>query len=289
MRDDINCQVCEENNSKLIDSSPFNLFFCNNCESGFVYPIPKNLSDYYPKIYWQHPGKFSSLRDWLHITFQKDRTNWFKQYLSSGKVLDIGSGEGMFGKMLGSEFKITNLEYPSAEVRNKSVIKKDFLSWKPNKKFDGIVFLESFEHVDKPKKYLQKAASLLEKQGYIFIEYPRFSCLESKFFGKYWLNRDIPRHLFHFSEKGLGIIAKSAGLKVIDQRGLISYQYSPYCFVASVMKLLRIQPINFRVRSFNNFLVIFILFILAPLAYIYETIAYLLGESPVGLLVLKRK
>lgn len=289
MKINIICPICNLGKDiKLLDSNDFNLYLCNKCKNGFVYPIPNNLSDYYPKIYWQHPGRFSSIRNWLHDTFQKDRIKWLKKYLSGGNILDVGSGEGVFGTFLGKEFRVTNLEAPFADIRNKEVIKVNFLSWKTKQKFDGIVFLESLEHVINPKKYLEKAASLLKKNGYIFVEYPRFSCFESRIFGKYWLNRDIPRHLCHFSESGLKFISNKVGLKAITQKGLISYQYSPYCFIASVMRVLRIEPINFRIRSLNNFVVIFLLMVLAPIAYIFETIAFQIGESPVGLLVLKK-
>lgn len=290
MKKDLICPICNEKTKiKLLDSGEFDLYLCKDCKNGFIHPIPKNLSGYYPKLYWQHLGKFSNLRIWLHNWLQKDRTRWFKSYISQGSVLDIGSGEGVFGKMLGDKFKVTNLEYPGAAVRNKSVLKVDFLSWKTQKKFDGIVFLESLEHVSNPKKYLNKASSLLKKNGYIFVEYPRFSSLESQILGKYWLNRDIPRHLFHFTEKGLRNIADRTKLNVVEQRGLMSYQYSPYSLLASFIQILHLPSLNLRLGVIKNLPTLLFLLIGAPLAFILETIFYLFDESPLGLIVLKKK
>lgn len=286
---DISCPICGERKEiKILNSSQFNLYFCQKCKNGFVYPIPKNLSDYYPKLYWQYLGRFSSLRQWLHNSYQQVRINWFKKYLSKGTVLDVGSGEGVFGKMLGNNFSITNLEYPDAKVSNKSVIKVDFLSWKTNQKFDGIVFLESLEHIVNPKKYLKKASQLLKKDGYIFIEYPRFSSLESRILGKFWLQRDIPRHLFHFSEEGLKNIAKMVNLRMISQKGVMSYQYSPYCLLASLVQLLRLPSLNLRLGIVKNLPTLLFLIIASPIAFLLEIIFYLIGESPTGLVVLKR-
>ena len=284
------CPICNKKTKiKLLDSGEFNLYLCKDCKNGFIHPIPNNLSGYYPKLYWQHLGRFSNLRVWLHNWLQKDRTRWFKSYISQGSVLDIGSGEGAFGSLLGNKFKITNLEYPKAKVRNKSVIKADFLSWKTKEKFDGIVFLESLEHVTNPREYLKKASSLLKKGGYIFVEYPRFSSLESKILGKYWLQRDIPRHLFHFTEEGLRILAKRVNLKVVEQKGIMSFQYSPYCLLASCVQILKLPSLNLRLGVVKNISTLLFLVIGAPLAFILETIFYFIGESPSGLLVLQKK
>lgn len=289
MKKDPICPICSEGTKiKLLDSGQFSLYLCKKCKNGFIYPIPKDLSKYYPKLYWQHLGKFSGVRHWLHNSLQKDRANWFKTYLSKGEVLDIGSGEGVFGDTLGKNFQTTNLEYPEARVSNKSVIKADFLSWKTQKKYDGIVFLESLEHVTDPVKYLKKASSLLKKNGLIFVEYPRFSCLESRLLGKYWLNRDIPRHLFHFTEEGLRNMAKKANLKIVEQKGLMSYQYSPYCLLASFVQILNLPTLNLRLGIIRNIPTLLFLLIGAPFAFILETVFYLVGESPLGLIVLRK-
>lgn len=289
MKNNITCPICSEKSDiKILDKEKFNLYLCNQCKNGFIHPVPKNLSRYYPKLYWEHRGRFSKAREWLHNWLQVDRANWFKDYLSRGKVLDVGSGEGVFGQTLGKRFDATNLEFPGAQVKNHSVVKTDFLSWKTGKKFDGIVFLESLEHVPNPQKYLQKAASLLKKSGYIFVEYPRFSSFESRVLGKYWLQRDIPRHLFHFTDEGLVNIAKTAGLKIITQKGLMSYQYSPYCLLASFVQILKLPSLNLRLGIVKNIPTLLFLLFGTPLAFFLEAFFYLIGESPLGLIVLKK-
>ena len=283
------CPLCfETKNIKSLDRNTFNLYFCGNCQNGFVFPIPKNLSVYYPEIYWQNQGKFSKFREALHISFQQSSARYFKNYISKGTVLDVASAEGVFGKILGNKFQVTNLEYPGAKIKNENVVKTDFLKWKTDKKFDAIVFLESLEHVTNPSSYLKKAASLLEKDGLIFVEYPRFSSLESKLLGRYWLQRDIPRHLFHFSEQGLRIIARNEGLNVISQKGIMSYQYSPYCLLASIIQIVKLPSLNLRSGVIKNLPTLIFLSVGAPIAFILETLFYLIGESPVGLIVLKK-
>lgn len=285
----INCPICKESKGiEIIDSGEFNLYFCKNCKDGFVFPIPKDMSKYYPKIYWQNLGRLSSLREGIHNSFQKLRAHWFKKYISKGNILDVGSGEGRFGEMLGKNFNITNIEYPGAKVSNKEVIKVNFLKWKTNKKFDAIVFLESLEHVTNPLDYLKKAESLLQKDGLIFVEYPRFGSLESKILRKYWLQRDVPRHLFHFTEEGLKNIATQVNLKIVTQTGIMSFQYSPYCLLASVGQMLGISTLNLRLGVLKNLPNLLYLAIGAPIAFILEIFFYFIGESPLGLTILKK-
>lgn len=290
MKHSIACPICtEKKDIKILYRRKFSLYLCGKCKNGFIHPVPKNLSNYYPQLYWEHRGRFSNIREWLHNWLQKDRIRWFKTYLSKGEVLDIGSGEGIFGQMLGKNFSTTNLEYPGSQVKNKSVVKVNFLSWRTTKKFDGIVFLESLEHVINPKEYIEKASSLLKPGGYIFIEYPRFNCFESKVLGKYWLQLDIPRHLFHFTEEGLRNIANITNHKIIAQKGLMSYQYSPYCLLASIVQILKLPSLNLRLGIIKNIPTLLFLLIGTPAAFILETIFYLTGESPLGLIVLKKK
>lgn len=289
IEDNIVCPVClEKKRIHPLTISEFSLYLCKECSNGFVYPVPKNLSIYYPEIYWQNKGKFSQFREALHVSFQQTRARWFKKYISEGSVLDVGSGEGVFGKILGEKFNVTNLEYPGAKVRNENVVKVNFLNWKTNKKFDAIVFLESLEHVSDPVNYLKKATSLLNKNGLIFVEYPQFDSLESRILGKYWLQRDIPRHLLHFTKDGLRYIAKKNNLKVVTQEGILSYQYSPYCLLAGAIQILHLPTLNLRLGVIKNLPILTFLVLGAPIAFILETFFYFFGESPVGLLILKK-
>ncbi len=284
------CPNCDTNKkSSLLESDEYNLFFCHKCHNGFLYPAPKNLAEFYPAKYWQFPGKLSSIREGLHNLLQIRRKSWIKNYLSGGEILDVVAGEGVFGNILGEEFKVTNLESPFSKVQNKNILRVNFLSWQTSQKFDGIVFLESLEHVSNPQQFLKKAASLLKPDGYIFIECPRFDCLESKMFGKYWLHRDIPRHLSHLTEQGIALIASRCRLKKVKQGGILLYEFSPYCFVVSLMAFFKIKPLNLRQKSYSNLLPLAVMLVFLPIAVVAETVYYFLHQAPIELSVFQKK
>lgn len=283
------CPNCQINSNVLyLNSDKFNIYFCKTCQNGFLNPVPKNMDDYYPAGYWQFPGQLANIREGLHNLLQIRRKKWLSKYISRGKILDFGAGEGVFGKVLGDNFKVTNLESPSAKVINKDVLKLDFLKWRTKEKFNGIVFLESLEHVSSPQDYLKKASSLLKKGGYILIECPRFDCIESKFFGKYWLHLDLPRHLSHLTEKGITILAKRCGLVKVSQGGVMLYEFSPYCFLVSLMLLLKIKPLNLREKSFSNFIPLSFIVLFFPIALLAETFFYYLKQAPIELSIFRK-
>lgn len=284
------CPICKSSfQVEVLEKGKFTLYICKNCGNGFVSPVPKNMERYYPALYWQYQGIFSKFRKWLHYSFQKKRIGYLKGYLSKGEILDVGSGEGVFGKLLCPKFKITNLEYPGAKIENNNIIKADFLKWHVRKKFDAIFFLESLEHVAYPQQYLVKARKLLKDNGYIFVEYPRFNCFESKILGEHWLQRDIPRHLFHFTDRGLAKIARRVNLKAVAQKCVLSYEYSPYCLLVSVMNILKIRPLNLRKGLTYNIPTFLFLAVFSPISFLAETILYFFNQSPTGLMVLKKK
>lgn len=254
------------------------VFFCKDCMNGFTWPHPQDLSNDYPRNYWVVSGFSGFLKKIVFGFFQKRRIRWLKRYLDKGEILDVGSGSSTFGKSLDDNYNVTNLEAPFAKIESKNMIKTDFLKWNAAKKFDAVVFWESLEHVPYPQKYLQKAFGLLKKDGFIFVEYPRFNCLEAKIFGNNWFHLDTPRHLSHLTDAGIRIIARHLGLNVVDHKGVLALEYAPYGFLASVFNIKREFGIAYAL-------------ILPPffvLSFIIEVIFFLVGESPIGYLVAKK-
>lgn len=265
----------------------FNIYFCKRCRNGFTFPVPKNLAKYYYSTYWIFPGIIGLIRSKVYNFFQLRRAGWIQSYLNSGTVLDVGSGEGVFGSSLPQTFHITNIDTPFAKIKNKSVLKKNFLTWRTNKKFDTIVFWESLEHTPNPLLYLKKARSLLKQDGYIFIEYPTFSCFESKLFQKYWFHLDPPRHLVHLSTNGMEYLARKARFKILSHKNVFALEYICIGFVASLVNLFNISTLN--IASSNNKIYFILLFI--PLGFfslIAECIFFIFKQSPIRLIALSK-
>lgn len=268
-------------------SNKFQIYFCKKCLNGFTYPVPHDLDRYYSNSYWLPQGIIGILKDIFYRIFQIRRKYWVMNFLTKGDILDVGSGEGIFSKLLKKNFKVTSLDIPSAKITNPEVIKTDFLKWNPGKKFDAVVFWESLEHTAYPQKYIKKAVNILKPGGYIFIEYPRYNCWEADFFKSFWFHLDPPRHLSHLTPDGLDNLLSRAELTSIYRSGVFALEYTIGGFVVSILNLFPKQPTDFFQNSKNLLLILFLI----PLIFIsalIEVVFFLLGQSPISLTVAKK-
>lgn len=281
---------CPNCNATLIlkysSINDFDILFCRRCLIGFTSPVPKNLSKYYHARYWLTPGIQGNIKKYFFKFFQRRRSYWINSYLKEGEILDVGAGEGNFGKMLNSKFKVTSID-PSSRIKNKDVLKVDFLKWNTRKKFDAITFWESLEHTSEPQKYLEKASKLLKKGGFIFIEYPRFDCLESKIFKGFWFHLDPPRHLSHLTKRGLEIMLSRVHLAKYSHLITPAFEYSIWGTVASILNLFNTERTDTLKYKPHIFFLIFI----APfalLAMIFQFLLWSIKQSPIGLMITKK-
>lgn len=266
----------------------FEIVHCNNCLHGFTTPLPTNLGSYYHTNYWISPGLTGKAKDLIFKIFHQRRKRWVKKYLKKGSILEIGAGEGNFIESLDSRYQAMGIEFPGAKIKNPKILKTDYLRWPTTKKFDAIVFWESLEHVKNPQKYLLKSFSLLKDKGLVIIEIPRFDCLEAGLFTKHWFHLDPPRHLNHMTKNGIKKMITQAGFKEISAKSVLAYEYTIWGFVASVLSIFGLWSTDYFKK--NKFpIVILVLFPLIALAFIGESFLYLIDESPIILLVARKK
>lgn len=285
------CPNCFSENSSikyLTSVNKFSVYYCRKCETGFTHPIPKNLSQYYHSHYWISPGITGQIKDVLFKFFQRRRIDWVSGYVKKGSVLDIGSGEGNFGKNAPASLEVLSVDSVTAQIKNPDVKKVDFLKWKTDRKFDAVVFWESLEHTTNPQAYLKKTSQVLKKRGVIFIEYPRFNSLEPQTFGRHWFHLDVPRHSSHLTDAGLSILLKRAGLTPVKQVSVPSFEYSVWGFIASVFDIFGLKPTD-KLKGIQNLIILIALIPLGVTALAIEVVFAVFNQSPIGLIVARKK
>lgn len=273
--------------NRLFKKGLFSLFWCGGCRSGFTFPQPKNINDYYPEDYWGGEKGLGRVRRIVFKFFQRRRVDWVRsEFKFRARILDVGSGEAEFAEAVKDEFKVFSLENRDSKVKNRIVLKMDFLKFEPKEKFDGIVFWESLEHVEDPQKYIVHAGKLLKTGGRIFVEYPKFNCLESKIFGESWFHLDLPRHLVHFTKEGIVDVFERNKLSVHYISDVLALEYCVPGFFMSCMSV--ISPTINRFKFLNGWALV----LLSPLilvGFILECVLFTINQSPIGLLILKKR
>jgi 2-polyprenyl-3-methyl-5-hydroxy-6-metoxy-1,4-benzoquinol methylase len=137
--------------------------------------------------------------------------------VKKGKILDIGCGAGdtlVLLKKVGwdtygldmDKFAIENAKKRGLHHIMLGTYKS--LSKYPDNYFDAIRLYHVIEHIDNPGLCLELMRRKLKKNGELVIGTPNVDSVITSVFKSYWYNLDSPRHLFLFSPKTLGRLAK---------------------------------------------------------------------------------
>jgi len=177
--------------------------------------------------------------------YERDSDEWEKRYcreisflprLSNETVLDIGCARGEFLKRLKSKYP--NIETFGVDPFSEGVdcnsinfYKMDFTAAGfDHATFDIITAWAVFEHLHEPGKYFSEIEKILKKNGrFIFLV-----TNSESFYGKKAYAEDVPRHLYHFSNKTLRAYAEKFGFRmnklvyddsIWDGRGIGTFAY----------------------------------------------------------------
>ena len=176
-------------------------------------PVPKNLENYYKsETYISHTD---SKKTFFDKSYQVVKNHTLKQKLillnsfksGSKSVLDFGAGTGDFLKICkNNNWQVLGIE-PSAEARENAVKKGIYLKENlldiTNQKFDVITLWHVLEHVENLKNTIKVLKSLLQPEGRIVVAVPNYKSYDAEFYKEHWAAYDVPRHLWHFSQKAI--------------------------------------------------------------------------------------
>lgn len=227
--------------SKAVDPitlENFSIVCCQSCGSGFTSPIPSNLEPYYPKLYRAY-GKLTL--GILEFFYSRRVDRWIKEIGTSKSVLEIGCGAGLmlssFSKKRWQVLGLERNEQVAAHARDShgiNVLSCDISDLRVDEKFDLIVLFNVLEHLMDPVSTLEECKKRLAHGGRIIISVPDFGSWQSLFGRGDWLHLDVPRHITHFTKKGLSAIFSKIGLE-IERISCVSYEHDPYGWIETAL------------------------------------------------------
>ena len=180
----------------------------------YANPVPAEYAsgEYYDQVaaeYYLSPAKLES--DYADVRFERE-LRLFRTYCQQGTVLDVGCSSGAFLFQLGRRFPETyqvlgtDVSGPPltyAKSRGIPIARGSFLRMMPQeRKFDAITFWAVLEHVSEPRAFLEKAASLLNPEGFCFILVPNMKSLATRVLGARY-RYIYPQHLNYFTASTL--------------------------------------------------------------------------------------
>ncbi|WP_370899066.1 class I SAM-dependent methyltransferase [Chryseobacterium gossypii] len=216
------------------------IFEIKETETKGVYktsPVPEHISKYYEsEEYISHHQDSGSVKEKIYKFLQSFNLRYKKTILidrikKGARVLDYGCGAGEFVKYIENDFETFGFE-PDADARtaaqnkiSKARIINDLNSIEDGS-LDAITLWHVFEHIENQDEILNLFHRKLKEKGLLIIAVPNPTSYDARYYKEYWAAYDVPRHIYHFSKKGMeNLISKKAGWKMRKIKPLILDSY----------------------------------------------------------------
>jgi len=223
----MNCRDCNSNNLLFYFSSKgqlgvngnYDFYICKDCKNlnlkaNFkLNEILKFYDENYPlfdiKRTWGRYYKFVEL-ELKNVIIR--RIKFLKKFinLKNLKVLDVGCGDVKFLEFLKKQYNCYVVGVDIVKLNENIKIHNNINEIDEN--FDIITVWHYIEHDENPIKTIEKCYNLLNKNGIIVIETPKFPSNGFKIFKNNWAGIHTPRHFTIFSKEGLFSLVKNFGI-----------------------------------------------------------------------------
>ena len=242
----MHCPVCSSNQGELFTSAfdrvlnrpelNWRIHRCLDCGFGWTEPALRDeeIKQYYPSTYLGDTertldeflsGQLQRSRSWRK---EAEKVNLVQHFVSGGRILDVGCGDGKFLWALDSRrWDRTGVEFSEETVRLvneridglKLIEGNIFSSELMENAFDVVTFWHVLEHLPRPQEVLERVQRLLSPGGWVFISLPNINSLQARLFRRYWYAfDDVPRHLYHFAPEPLERLLREKDFQELEHR-----------------------------------------------------------------------
>lgn len=212
----------------------FDIRVCADCGSGTTFLIvPEDelgalyTGEYNPHATWAPPNKILAALQSLqkkYIEWQAMRSMPMSHLAGrGGRSLDVGCGRGDLAVRLQSRgWDALGIDPPPDAVETANALGVEAIIgtigsiYFAERQFDAITFQHSLEHVYDPEADMKRTSELAAEEALILVSVPNFGSRQRRLLRSRWFYLDLPRHRYHYTSKGLRLLAERSGLNVVD-------------------------------------------------------------------------
>lgn len=235
----IKCPVCGNSqfshylslSDYFFSGEDFNIVNCDNCSFRFTNPRPisSEIGKYYESKEYishsnTHKGLFSLLYQNIRKYTIKSKFRLISCFAKGNSILDIGCATGEFLNFLKNEgWNVTGVE-PNEKARKfarkeygLNVEDENFLESANPSSIDVVTMWHVLEHVPDLNTRLDEIHRILKDDGVVFIAVPNSDSQDAGYYKKYWAGFDVPRHLYHFTNRTMKTLLQNHGFRCIKE------------------------------------------------------------------------
>ena len=263
-----NCPVCQNNTFEkylevkdyTVSNENFQIVGCKSCGFKFTNPRPNSneIGEYYKaESYISHTNTSKGLIAKIYHTVRKytlkSKVNLINRLCpQKGKLLDVGCGTGMFLNQANENgWKVSGIEPDSGarQITEKSIeaiIKTEILSSFQNEQFNIITMWHVLEHIHLLNETINWLKERLYEDGLLIIAVPNHESKDAELYQEKWAAYDVPRHLYHFSQKSI--------TKLFSEKGFQLKETLPMKFDSFYVSMLSTKYQNGKINYFKAFI-----------------------------------
>jgi 2-polyprenyl-3-methyl-5-hydroxy-6-metoxy-1,4-benzoquinol methylase len=212
----------------FLTNESFNLNYISKYDVLITQPFPseKALPNYYDnKDYISHTDSKTSWFDRLYQFVKRfaisKKVKLITNQTEEQTILDVGCGTGDFLLACKNKnWQVTGIE-PNTKARRLAEQKlpmvsifSDIKNIELTEKFDIITLWHVLEHIPDLDEYINRLKKFLKPNGRLIIAVPNYKSYDARYYGKFWAAYDVPRHLWHFSQKSISSLFLNYKMRV---------------------------------------------------------------------------
>ena len=214
-----------------VSHETFKLVRCQNCQLVITSPKPEtaSLQNYYLSAdYISHTNRAKTIIDRLYLLARSFTLKWKIDLIEKHappteklSILDYGCGTGHFlSACYERNWNISGVE-PSDQARQNADTQVrplicNSITELSEISFDVITLWHVLEHIPDPTQALQTITARLKQNGTLIIAIPNHKSWDATFYKEHWAGYDVPRHLWHFSQPNVVMLAKKLSLQLVE-------------------------------------------------------------------------